>query len=295
MPDKLALTDIEVDPGINPRADGLDPETVEEYAAALAGGVDFPPSVVYRNPATGSYLLSEGFHRYAAHVKAGRSNMACEVREGDRRDALLNAVASNQRHGLRRTNADKRKAVELALTDCPDWSNRRVAEHVGVGDQLVADVRADLVSRCVIHAPDARQGKDQKTYSAKPKKKQPEPVNQDTPAEVGKVEGDTPGSSAGEGAGEERPPLPEPVHPADELIERVNKLCRKLDECKAEAADLAKDPFGGFIHYESVEHQITSARKALWQARPTEVCEPGTGINGTDRTCAARVLRRGAR
>jgi hypothetical protein len=47
-------------------------------------------------------------------------------------------------HGLRRTNEDKRKAVLGTLALRPDWSDRAVAKHVGVGYTLVATVRASL-------------------------------------------------------------------------------------------------------------------------------------------------------
>jgi hypothetical protein len=55
-------------------------------------------------------------------------------------------VASNQSHGLKRTNDDKRLAVKLALQAAPDWSNGRIAEHVGVDDKTVAAVRDTLTS-----------------------------------------------------------------------------------------------------------------------------------------------------
>ena len=53
--------------------------------------------------------------------------------------------AANKSHGLRRTNADKQKAVKVALElsrqraargESP-YSNREIAEHVGVGSRMV--------------------------------------------------------------------------------------------------------------------------------------------------------------
>lgn len=137
----LMVKDITADPGIQPRAKGLTDDVVEEYAAAMTDGREFPPVVVYRDPATGTHWLAQGFHRLAAAVKAGRKKIAAEVRPGTRRDALIDAAGSNALHGLRRTNPDKRRAVELLIRECSDWSNRRIADAAGVGDDLVADVR----------------------------------------------------------------------------------------------------------------------------------------------------------
>jgi hypothetical protein len=50
------------------------------------------------------------------------------------RGPLLHAVGANARHGLRRTNADKRRAVELLLADA-EWaakSSNWIAQTRGV-------------------------------------------------------------------------------------------------------------------------------------------------------------------
>jgi hypothetical protein len=103
-------------------------------------------------------------------------------------------------------------------------------------------------------------------------------------------------------AGDEPEPEAGPEeHPAEPTIRRLNVLCRRLDECKAEAEQIAADPFGRHVHLESVAASIDAARKALWQSRPTEPCartpECGSGggackaCYGTGRTTAARALR----
>ncbi|MCL2000844.1 MAG: hypothetical protein FWG74_05375, partial [Planctomycetes bacterium] len=66
-----------------------------------------------------------------------------EVRSGTFRDALLFAAGANAGHGLRRTNADKRRAVEMLLgePECVGWSNEQIARHCRVGPHLVAEIR----------------------------------------------------------------------------------------------------------------------------------------------------------
>lgn len=52
-------------------------------------------------------------------------------------------------HGLRRTNADKRRAVMTLLRDeeWGGWSDREIARRCGVGHQMVSPLRASLSGR----------------------------------------------------------------------------------------------------------------------------------------------------
>ena len=64
-------------------------------------------------------------------------------RQGTQRDAVLFSVGANGSHGLRRTNADKRRAVETLLRDAEwsQWSNREVARKCSVDESLVRNMR----------------------------------------------------------------------------------------------------------------------------------------------------------
>lgn len=85
------------------------------------------------------------------------------------------------------------------------------------------------------------------------------------------------------------------------VIGAINKLCAALDRIKADVVELTADPDGWHIHKESVVSQIEAARKALWQARPTEPCNCVRGgqpanaeckaCRGKGITCASRVLK----
>src|SRR5450755_183395 len=52
-------------------------------------------------------------------------------------------------HGLRRTNADKRRSVETLLGDeeWQKWSNREIARKCGVGNDLVDRCRLEVSAR----------------------------------------------------------------------------------------------------------------------------------------------------
>ena len=136
----VPLRDIRADDAINPRAGGTDEEAARQYAADMEAGDVFPPGVAYRDR-DGVVWLSQGFTRRRACELADRPSMTLEVRPGDRRAAAIDAAGANRSHGQRRTNADKRRAVEIVLAVEPGWSDRRVADCVGVHHDLVSDVR----------------------------------------------------------------------------------------------------------------------------------------------------------
>src|SRR5690606_22774478 len=62
--------------------------------------------------------------------------------------AVLYAVGANAQHGLRRSKADKRRAVETLLLDSEwcQWSDREIARRCSVGHTLVANVRKEGVN-----------------------------------------------------------------------------------------------------------------------------------------------------
>ena len=90
-------------------------------------GADFRAhSVFYDGQA---YWLADGFHRVRAAQEAGLAGINADVRQGTRRDAVLFSAGANAVHGLRRSNADKRRAVETLLNDeeWRAWSDNEIA------------------------------------------------------------------------------------------------------------------------------------------------------------------------
>ena len=137
----IPLTDITQDPRLQPRA-ALDAETVADYATRYAEGADMPAVTLFHDGAV--YFLADGFHRIAAAEKAGLDAIPADVRDGTFRDALLFAAGANAGHGLRRTNADKRRAVQMLLADpvCAEWSDNQIAKHCGVSQPMATATRA---------------------------------------------------------------------------------------------------------------------------------------------------------
>ena len=131
---------------------------IADYADAIrqAGVWPFPPIKVVRK------VLVDGFHRIEAarrviaapgtpaDLRRALQNIPCERVEVDPANndisdlALQHALAANHAHGLRPSNADKRRAVELALDRWPDKSDREIATMTGTSHPFVGRVRGEL-------------------------------------------------------------------------------------------------------------------------------------------------------
>jgi hypothetical protein len=171
--------------------------TVDEYTEALQDGADLPAVTVFDDGA--EYWLADGFHRVAAYRKQGRVTIPAKVHSGSQRDALLFSCGANAKHGLRRSNEDKRKAVGILLADA-EWSklsDREIARHCGVSNMLVAAVRNPASERTFTSPP--------------PVVTPPAPPPPSPPG--GNIATPTP-SGSGTPTGGTEPAAPAPQHPA---------------------------------------------------------------------------------
>ena len=135
----IKISEIKTDAGTQSRAAICD-ETVADYAEAMAAGDQFPPLTVFHDGS--SYFLADGFHRIMASQRQGATMVDCVVHKGTRQDALKFSLGANRTNGLRRTNADKRHAVEMALREFADRSDRAIAEICGVSYTSVGRFRS---------------------------------------------------------------------------------------------------------------------------------------------------------
>lgn len=136
----IEIARIKTDGGTQPRV-SLNQETVAEYRDAYKAGVNLPPVTLFYDGA--DYWLADGFHRFFAARDAGLTEIYEEIQPGTQRDAILYSLSANSKHGLRRTNADKRKAVQTLLDDpeWSQWSSRDIAKQCAVGHALVDEIR----------------------------------------------------------------------------------------------------------------------------------------------------------
>ena len=151
MPKKtqaVALDDIVLDERCQPRAI-LNSEAVQEYSDIYeAGDVELPALDVCK--VGDDLLLINGFHRLAGARQADqRFVRVTVVEECDIERAAWLAASQNQGVGVRRTSADKRQAVTVALQSDigVESSLRDIAKHVGVHHETVRRIKEEL-SQC---------------------------------------------------------------------------------------------------------------------------------------------------
>jgi hypothetical protein len=142
-PIPLYIETIEYDPQNQARVQ-LNNDTVVEYADAMERKENLPPIVCYHDGST--YWLADGFHRYHAARKRSEKWIDAQVIKGSRDDARWHAAGANTAHGLKRSPADKRRAVRLALELRPNLSDRAIAQHCGVAVMTVGAVRREASS-----------------------------------------------------------------------------------------------------------------------------------------------------
>ena len=156
----IPLSSIKADPEIQSRQQ-LNKGIVKEYKKAMLGNNKFPPIIVFDDGA--DYWLADGFHRYYAAQDAEIKEMDCEIKKGTRRDAIIFSVGSNDKHGLRRNNADKENAVLKLLGD-PEWSvwsDNMIAQKCKVSNHLVSKIREEHLGKIQDKKPErvvARKG-----------------------------------------------------------------------------------------------------------------------------------------
>lgn len=141
----LSMDFIRIDGGTQPR-DSISEETVADYAEKMLADEQFPPVTVFHDGV--DHWLADGFHRFHAARKIGMANLLAEIRTGTKRDAILHSVGANTAHGLRRSNADKKRAVETLLKDeeWAKWSDKEIADRCAVGCDLVCRLRPRSLS-----------------------------------------------------------------------------------------------------------------------------------------------------
>lgn len=168
----IARSAIILDPALQQRA-REDKEYVDELAELYKSECELPPLDVFGPKGAKEYFLADGHYRLAAAEKAGIQGMEVEVHEGDIEDAKLFSCSANNRHGLRPSTADKRRAVTSLLTS-KRWggkTDRWIADTCGVAPSTVGSIKAQLSNLDNTKDGGTREGRDGKRYKAKRRKK----------------------------------------------------------------------------------------------------------------------------
>lgn len=146
----------------------LDKEAIDDYASAMRRGDDFPPILIFYDEESDLYILVDGFHRFFAHQRAKPGEpIVVKRRLGNLEAARWAAIGANKKNSVRRTNEDKKRAVEWALLHAcgARMSNRQIADHVGVDEITVRRNRARLESTATLSQSAERVGRDGRTIN----------------------------------------------------------------------------------------------------------------------------------
>lgn len=162
---KLPLSDLVFDPRLQCRA-VMDQEVIEEYADLFRNSKpsDWPfaepmEAVEVKHGSGVTRYVTNGFTRGNAANAAGRKIVNVNVIKGTWETAVRKACIANAKQGQRRTNADKRRAVEIALAEMATLSLAQIAEACLVSRTFVSTVRKSRGE-----APAQVSGSDGKTY-----------------------------------------------------------------------------------------------------------------------------------
>lgn len=140
----IEISKIKIDERTQARAE-LNQSIVAEYAEAYKSGANMPPVVLYFDGS--AYWLADGYHRYFGAKLAGLDQIHEDITPGSLDDAILHSLGANETHGLRRTNADKRKAVLTMLNHAvwKSWSSNEIAKRCAVHHSTVDEIRKSIL------------------------------------------------------------------------------------------------------------------------------------------------------
>jgi hypothetical protein len=142
---------------------------IDDYCQVLKEGGKLPPVACVM--VDGDLLLVDGFARYYAHEKALKTKIYVQILPGQTRlDAIKYACGANSKHGVPRSNEDRKKATLKAIATWPTLSERKIADICGV-------------SRSFVHKlmPAGKSEESEETKPAKKAKPETKPAKPSTP------------------------------------------------------------------------------------------------------------------
>lgn len=263
--EEVFIDDIVTDAGTQIRT-SINEEKVGEYAESMRNGSTFPPIRLIHDGSR--YILADGFHRLFAAMRINEIAIKAEVEPGTLRDAVKIALSANSKHGLPRTNEDKRRSVLKALADSEwcGWPARdvarlcdvshtmviRIREECGlkVGDVYTGSVENLIAKRKMEKAEKKAEAKPRELAVEEPKKPEPketEPAQPDYDERDVAIEElsaenerllDRLGAQAFEGTEEEKSLLQETIN---DLRQEVERLSRERDSALIRATAMQKE------------------------------------------------------
>lgn len=231
----IPLTDLTEDTRFQSRT-RTDDVTVADYKEAMMSGIMLPPINVA--VVEGTIYIVDGWHRYRAAKECGLDSIQAVVEEMSVDDAVWAAASANRAHGLRRSNADKVRSVEmvLALASAEMLSDREVARKIGVSHEFVRQHRHrddDQVVDEVVEHDDAED---------------------DESSEQPSVRSD------------------EPVDSLSAAKSKYQAIIEQIDGVRAMLLSLQSDSDGYSVNWNALDADIKNAKRCLTDAMPHAAC-----------------------
>ena len=294
----VPLVRIQVNPALQCRT-GLDSGAVDDFAEAYRRGENLPPVDLY--DVGGELVPVDGFHRIAAASLSGLETVRANIYKGDMTAAAWHAAGANRTHGVRRTTADKHKAVEAALVLKPGLSDREIARHTGTAPGTVSGARRKLEACGRLAAAQTRTGADGRNRAAPPPPPRvppppppPAPPRTPPPPSAPKAPR-APGVSPNPGPDPDTVdtygrPIPHELRPIWERRGELHSLAESVRAVRLKLADMmrAADPLLrglGNAGWQTLERDLKSAENFIADAAPFVVCPSCGGMANTCRAC----------
>lgn len=294
----LQIVTLTRDSTMQPR-EKINKEAVTEYAESFKAGAKPEPIGVVSDGTT--HWVWDGFHRIAAYEELCRPSIDCEVTEGNRLDAIRLSLGANAAHGQRRTNEDKRRAVQRALS-VPEWNGsdgkdpktlKEIADWCAVDQATAKKYRDQLLNFKSSNGEVLKAvGNDGKKRPIKYKPRASKPVesqDESAPQEADAAPQDGEGK-AGPGKKESNPArrtdslgseLPGSLFVTFDTLSSYQEIDSLLDRVIRLAGSLVDKPGGEYFNtHKSDLQRLREARSAIKYSRPYALCPKCKG-----RTC----------
>lgn len=161
----IFLQDLDLDNSPQVRAE-TNEDVVEDYAIIYKAKQIKLPLIDVFTADNKTYLLGDGMHRVNALIQNCAKTVEATVHKGGYEDALKFALLANERHGLRRTNEDKRRCVQQAIKQWPTMTDNNLAVMCAVNNHTVAAVRAEMEKKGAVKPEPVRKTKDGRKVAA---------------------------------------------------------------------------------------------------------------------------------
>jgi len=289
-PREIELSEIRLDGDTQVRL-ALDQPTVDRYADLMIHDVKLPAVDVFYDGT--HYWMAEGFHRYHAAEKNKETTILAQIHKGTQADAQYFALMANK-HGLPLTTADRANAVKRALRLHPEFSDRKIADDLGVSPTTVGKYRIELQPG-VQNGQSIRIGKDGRqtdttNIGSKPEadqcgdedKEAMPPAEDEAQAVTAEPQAKDPDDGQPAvvvGKDLEGHDLPERMAGDFKRIPDVLAMMKELAKIKATVLDATEknDPLYGDLNVTAFQAEITCLHDRLSAIRPHSVCPYCTG------------------